>query len=83
MALFEDLLERSPNSRAYTRDAISQGQSVYFDHGALRTVRWANSGGLPPGEAAFTRFLRPLGFKLAGRYRRSTKYGSQDRSQIH
>jgi hypothetical protein len=68
MALFEDLLQRSPNGRDYTSDAITQGQSVYFDHGALRTVRWASSGELPPGEAAFTRILRPLGFKLAGRY---------------
>jgi hypothetical protein len=31
-------------------------------------VRWAQCGALPPGEAAFTRILLPLGFKLNGRY---------------
>lgn len=52
MALFEGLLERSPNGRAYTADAIENGGSVHFDHGALRTVRWPHSVALPPGEAA-------------------------------
>ncbi len=68
MALFEGLLERSPNGRAYTKDAIASGAGVYFDHGALRTVRWASNGALPPGEAAFSRILGPLGFKINGRY---------------
>ncbi|MEQ5843893.1 DUF1338 domain-containing protein [Paraburkholderia acidicola] len=68
MALFEDLLERSPNGRAYTQEALAAGGSVYFDHGALRTVRWPHSGALPPGEAAFARILRPLGFRINGRY---------------
>src|ERR1700756_4219733 len=47
MALFEDLLARSANGRRYTEEAIAAGGSVYFDHGALRTVRWAESGALP------------------------------------
>jgi len=68
MALFEDLLNRSANGRIYTNDATAKGGSVYFDHGALRTVRWLHNGALPPGEAAFTRILRPLGFRLNGRY---------------
>jgi hypothetical protein len=68
MALFEDLLARSPNGRAYTRDAVAAGGNVYFDHGALRTVRWPHNGSLPSGEAAFARILRPLGFRIAGRY---------------
>ncbi len=68
MALFEDLLQRSESGRIYTRETIANGGSVFFDHGALRTVRWAQNGALPPGEAAFTRILRPLGFKLNGRY---------------
>ena len=68
MALFEDLLARSPNGRTYTEEAIAAGGSVYLDHGALRTVRWADNGALPPGEAAFTRILRPLGFRPNGRY---------------
>jgi len=82
MALFEDLLERSPNGRNYTDDAIAQGGSVYFDHGALRTVRWAESGALPPGEAAFTRILLPLGFKLNGRYPLD-KLGMTGRAYVH
>jgi hypothetical protein len=68
MALFEGLLQRSPNGRAYTDEIVAQGGSVFFDHGALRTVRWANNGALPPGEAAFTRILKPLGFSASGRY---------------
>jgi hypothetical protein len=82
MALFEDLLERSPNGRAYTDDALSHGGSVYFDHGALRTVRWPENGDLPPGEAAFTRILRPLGFKLNGRYPLD-KLGMTGRAYAH
>jgi hypothetical protein len=82
MALFEDLLERSPNGRDYTNDAIAQGGSVYFDHGALRTVRWAHNGALPPGEAAFTRILLPLGFKLNGRYPLD-KLGMTGRAYAH
>lgn len=82
MALFEDLLSRSPNGRAYTRDAIAHGGSVFFDHGALRTVRWAHTGALPPGEAAFTRMLRPLGFRLNGRYPLD-KLGMTGRAYAH
>ncbi|WP_017776507.1 DUF1338 domain-containing protein [Paraburkholderia kururiensis] len=82
MALFDDLLERSPNGRAYTEDAIANGGSVYFDHGALRTVRWADNGALPPGEAAFTRILRPLGFRLNGRYPLD-KLGMTGRAYVH
>ncbi|MBN3846123.1 DUF1338 domain-containing protein [Paraburkholderia sp. Ac-20342] len=82
MVLFEDLLERSANGRAYTNDAIADGGSVYFDHGALRTVRWPHHGELPPGEAAFTRILRPLGFKLNGRYPLD-KLGMTGRAYAH
>ena len=82
MALFEDLLERSPNGRTYTSDAVAQGGAVYFDHGALRTVRWPHCGALPPGEAAFTRILRPLGFRLNGRYPLD-KLGMTGRAYAH
>lgn len=68
MALFDDLLNRSPNGRTYASETVASGGSVCFDHGALRTVRWPHNGALPPGEAAFTRILRPLGFRLNGRY---------------
>ncbi|MBB5422671.1 hypothetical protein HDG40_000813 [Paraburkholderia sp. JPY158] len=68
MALFDDLLARSENGRRYTEETVAAGGSVHFDHGALRTVRWPHSGALPPGEAAFARILRPLGFRINGRY---------------
>lgn len=68
MALFADLLERVPTGRAYTKDVVCEGGRVQFDHGALRTVRWAHCGALPPGEAAFTRILKPLGYHLNGTY---------------
>ncbi|SDV48981.1 DUF1338 domain-containing protein [Chitinasiproducens palmae] len=82
MALFEGLLARSPNGRTYTDEAVANGRTVYFDHGALRTVRWPHSGALPPGEAAFTRILRPLGFRLNGRYPLD-KLGMTGRAYVH
>ena len=68
MALFAGLLERVPTGRAYTEDVVREGGRVAFDHGALRTVRWPHCGALPPGEAAFTRILKPLGYRLNGTY---------------
>jgi hypothetical protein len=68
LALFSGLIARSPNTRAYLADVRARGDAVFFDHGALRTVLWAANGALPPGEAAFTRILRPLGYRLNGRY---------------
>lgn len=68
MALFADLLKRVPTGRAYTEDVVREGGRVQFDHGALRTVRWTHCGALPPGEAAFTRILKPLGYRLNGTY---------------
>ncbi len=82
MALFDDLLQRSENGRTYTKEAIAKGGSVFFDHGALRTVRWPHNGALPPGEAAFTRILRPLGFRLNGRYP-LVKLGMTGRAYAH
>ncbi len=68
MTLFADLLKRVPTGRAYTEDVVRERGRVQFDHGALRTVRWAHCGALPPGEAAFTRILKPLGYRLNGTY---------------
>lgn len=66
MVLFHDLLQRVPSGRAYTEDVADRGGKVFHDHGALRTVRWIENGALPPGEAAFTRILQPLGYRLNG-----------------
>ena len=66
MVLFYDLLLRVPTGRQYTEEVAARGDKVFHDHGALRTVRWLENGALPPGEAAFTRILAPLGYKLNG-----------------
>ncbi len=68
MALFHDLVQRVPAAQDYlASDVIGQQRQLVFDHGALRTVRWPG-GALPPGEAAFTRLLRPLGFACQDNY---------------
>jgi hypothetical protein len=67
MALFVDVTRRVPAGAAYVADCQRAGQRLVFDHGALRTVAWP-SGALPPGEAAITRVLRPLGFAHAETY---------------
>lgn len=67
MLLFADLLERVPEGAAYVADALAQGRSINFDHGALRTVL-AECGNLPAGHQAFARILEPLGFHVAGVY---------------
>lgn len=67
MLLAEDVMKRVPMAEAYVRDSVRRGEKLSFDHGALRTVA-APCGELPAGEAAFTRILEPLGFRLAGEY---------------
>ncbi len=64
VVLFRDLLERVPEGKAYTEDAMHSGRKVFFDHGAVRTVHVPQSGQLPIGETAITRFLVPLGYQL-------------------
>lgn len=68
MLLFSGVLERVPSGRQYTQEIVTRGEKVMLDHGALRTVRWLDSGQLPPGEVAITRILRPLGYYLNGVY---------------
>lgn len=66
MLLFAGILVRVPTGRVYTQELIARGAKVMLDHGALRTVRWFGLGALPPGEAAITRILKPLGYRLNG-----------------
>jgi len=68
--LFADLLDRVPSGDAYVEGVVASGGTVCFDHGALRTIRFAEgaTGGLPAGEAAFTRILEPLGYEMAAVY---------------
>lgn len=64
MLLFRDLVERVPEGRAYTEDVARSNRRVFLDHGAVRTVLIQQSGRLPAGEAALTRILKPLGYRL-------------------
>ena len=68
--LFQDLLDRVPSGAAYVADRRRSHQRITFDHGALRTVRFAKgpTGALPAGIGAFARILEPLGYTSAGVY---------------
>jgi hypothetical protein len=68
MMLFEDLLERVPDAKSYAEDCLREGKKIMHDHGAVRTVACDGMGGLPAGEEAITRILRPLGYALNGTY---------------
>ena len=65
--LFSDLLQRVPTASAYVDTVAASGESVCFDHGAMRTVA-GPTGALPSGSAAFTRILEPLGYAFAHAY---------------
>ena len=68
--LFHDLLTRAPTAAAYVADRRRQRERIIFDHGALRTIRFAAraTGALPPGVESFARILLPLGYHVAGTY---------------
>jgi 2-oxoadipate dioxygenase/decarboxylase-like protein len=68
MLLFEDLMERVPDAKSYVADCLRDGKKVMHDHGAVRTVALEGMGGLPAGQEAITRILRPLGYVLNGTY---------------
>lgn len=68
--LFDDLIARVPTGAAFVADQRARGERIRFDHGALRTVRFADrdTGALPAGQNAFARILEPLGYRVAGVY---------------
>jgi len=68
--LFLDLLGRVPTGAAYVMERRRQRERITFDHGALRTIRFAsgNTGEVPPGVESFSRILEPLGYHVAGLY---------------
>ncbi len=71
MLLFEDLLERVPAAKTYASDCNLAGRRIMHDHGAVRTVALEGMGGpsgIPAGQEAITRLLRPLGYALNGTY---------------
>jgi Domain of unknown function (DUF1338) len=68
--LFQDLLSRVPSGAAYVADRRRQRERIIFDHGVVRTIRFAAkpTGELPAGAEAFSRILEPLGYHEAGTY---------------
>ncbi|SFG15108.1 protein of unknown function [Novosphingobium sp. CF614] len=66
-ALFVDLMDRVPTAARYVESARAAGESIVFDHGALRTIA-GDCGDLPAGRDAFARFLAPLGYEVGGVY---------------
>jgi hypothetical protein len=62
--LLAQLLERVPTGAAYVADIAARGDTLVFDHGALRTIKLphGDTGALPAGERAFRRILEPLGY---------------------
>ncbi|MEX6662653.1 DUF1338 domain-containing protein [Pseudomonas sp. W2-17] len=62
LCLFHKLVEAVPDGRRYVDEQSEGGRKVVFDHGAIRTVDWADNGELPRGRQAFSRLLEPLGF---------------------
>ena len=70
IVLMHGLLARVPTGAGYVANRVLAGRRILFDHGALRTVRFADSdtGALPPGGQAFARILGQLGYSMAGLY---------------
>jgi hypothetical protein len=67
LVLLDDLCERVPLARAYVQEASAHGQSIVFDHGAMRTVR-LKADKLPAGRQAIARLLAPLGYVETKQY---------------
>jgi hypothetical protein len=67
IVLADGLRGRVPAAAAYARRCRDAGVPVAFDHGALRTIRFAQgpTGALPAGHEAFARILAPLGYHVA------------------
>jgi hypothetical protein len=62
LCLFHKLVQVVPDGLLYVDEQFESGRKVVFDHGAIRTVDWAQNGELPRGRQAFSRLLEPLGF---------------------
>jgi hypothetical protein len=62
LCLFHKLVQAVPDGHRYVEEQGQNGRKVVFDHGAIRTVDWADNGELPRGRQAFARILEPLGF---------------------
>ena len=68
MLLFEDLIDRVPAAHTYVDRCVEAGETIFHDHGAVRTVDLSGMGALPRGQEAIVRLLGPLGYVLRGTY---------------
>lgn len=68
--LFHSVLEGVASARDYVAQRLDGGQRIMLDHGALRTILFAEgpTGALPGGQQAFARILAPLGYVMATDY---------------
>lgn len=62
LTLYADLLERVPHALEYFERRKQEEETIFLDHGAVRTVLCTRNGDLPAGEASLTRILIPLGY---------------------
>ncbi|OIQ90307.1 hypothetical protein GALL_278200 [mine drainage metagenome] len=82
LVLFARLVREVPEAQRYVEAASARGETITFDHGAVRTVLASSCGALPCGEASITRILRPLGYALNGLYPLE-RLGMTGRSYLH
>jgi len=68
MLLFDDLIAHVPAAALYVDRCVATGETIFHDHGAVRTVDMDGMGQLPRGQLAITRLLEPLGYVLRGTY---------------
>jgi hypothetical protein len=62
LVLYADLLDRVPHAREYFERKHENEETIFLDHGAVRTVDTIRTGDLPAGQEALTRILIPLGY---------------------
>ncbi|AKH42861.1 hypothetical protein WYH_01825 [Croceibacterium atlanticum] len=68
--LFGVSMDNVPSGADYVGEQLAAGRRIILDHGALRTIRFAEgpTGALPAGQDAFARILGPLGYEIARQY---------------
>lgn len=62
LTLYADLLERVPHALDYFERKHENEETIFLDHGAVRTVDTPRNGDLPSGQESLTRILIPLGY---------------------
>ena len=70
MVLLARSMSEVPDLARYAEEiaAGANPRRIFLDHGAVRSVRHVACGQLPVGQASFSRFLEPLGYREAETY---------------